>query len=112
MVFNNGGYGMQRIFEDGGFNDLTGWDYTRIADLVGGGKALRADSPETLDRALQQARAWRSDFSFTLSSWASPPLGAAERDSGLDSSLAMAPTDDIARFSRSAGIGAWAPCWP
>lgn len=55
IVFNNSGYGMQRIFVDGPFNDIKGWDYTRIVDLVGGGKAWKVSTSEEMQKALREA---------------------------------------------------------
>jgi indolepyruvate decarboxylase len=55
ILFNNSGYGMQRIFVDGEFNNIQGWDYTRIVDLVGGGRAWRVTSAEEMQNALQGA---------------------------------------------------------
>jgi len=58
VLFNNGGYGMQRIFVDGRFNDIGQWDYGRVIELVGGGKAWRVSSAEELEAALQEAMAF------------------------------------------------------
>ncbi|MFH2008329.1 MAG: thiamine pyrophosphate-dependent enzyme [bacterium] len=60
LLFNNDGFGMQRVFQDGGFNDIGRWDYQRIPALLGGGRAWRADSPEQLRSALAEARAHRA----------------------------------------------------
>jgi len=60
VLFNNGGYGMQRVFADGSFNDVgTGWSYGRVVDLVGGGRSSVARSPEELETALAEARGYR-----------------------------------------------------
>jgi indolepyruvate decarboxylase len=56
IIFNNSGYGMQRIFVDGPFNDIKGWDYTRIVDLVGGGKAWKVTTAEEMQKALREAK--------------------------------------------------------
>jgi indolepyruvate decarboxylase len=55
VVFNNGGYAMQRIFTDGAFNDIKQWNYARIVDLVGGGKAWRVTTAQEMKNALQAA---------------------------------------------------------
>jgi len=57
VLFNNDGFGMQRIFVDGPFNDLARWDYSKVPQLVGGGGFFRVDSPEALRLALEAARA-------------------------------------------------------
>jgi indolepyruvate decarboxylase len=56
IVFNNSGYGMQRIFVDGPFNDIKGWDYTRIVDLVGGGRAWKVSTAEEMQKVLGEAK--------------------------------------------------------
>ncbi|MFH1531172.1 MAG: thiamine pyrophosphate-binding protein [Pseudomonadota bacterium] len=56
VLFNNDGFGMQRIFVDGPFNDLARWDYSKVPELVGGGGYFRVDSSEALLLALEAAR--------------------------------------------------------
>lgn len=56
IVFNNSGFGMQRIFVDGPFNNIKGWDYTRVIDLVGGGKAWKVSTSEEMQNALKAAK--------------------------------------------------------
>ncbi len=56
VLFNNNGYGMQRVFQDGPFNDIGRWDYQQLPALLGGGRAWRVDSPEGLQVALAEAR--------------------------------------------------------
>ncbi len=53
VVFNNSGYATQRIFTDGTFNDINQWNYARIVDLVGGGKAWRVTTAQEMKDALQ-----------------------------------------------------------
>jgi indolepyruvate decarboxylase len=55
IVFNNSGYGMQRIFVDGSFNNIKQWDYGQIIHLVGGGKAWRVTNAEEMHDAFQAA---------------------------------------------------------
>jgi TPP-dependent 2-oxoacid decarboxylase len=55
VVFNNGGYAMQRIFTDGAFNNIRQWNYARIVDLVGGGQAWRVTTAQEMKNALQTA---------------------------------------------------------
>ncbi len=54
IVFNNDGFGMQRVFQDGDFNTIGRWDYTRITELVGGGKSFRAENPRELRNVLEE----------------------------------------------------------
>ncbi len=59
VLFNNDGFGMQRVFQDGPFNDIGRWDYQQLPALLGGGRAWRVDSPKTLSAALAEARDYR-----------------------------------------------------
>jgi indolepyruvate decarboxylase len=54
IVFNNDGFGMQRVFQDGDFNTIGRWDYTATPALVGGGKSFTAKSPSELKNILQE----------------------------------------------------------
>jgi len=54
IVFNNDGFGMQRLFQDGSFNTIGRWDYTQMTALVGGGKSFKASSPAELNNILQE----------------------------------------------------------
>lgn len=53
IIFNNGGFGMQRAFADGPFNDLQPWNYNALPKLFGGGTACRVLSPEGLRELLK-----------------------------------------------------------
>lgn len=64
ILFNNKGYGMQRIFVDGPFNDIKEWDYTRIVDLVGGGKAWKVSTATEMEDTLKNAIKNKSGFSL------------------------------------------------
>ncbi len=61
VVFNNDGYGMQRVFVDGGFNDLQRWDYAKVTELVGGGRFWRVSSPREFEQALGAAGELRGE---------------------------------------------------
>ncbi|MBC8503653.1 MAG: alpha-keto acid decarboxylase family protein [Anaerolineales bacterium] len=54
ILFNNNGFGMQRIFVDGTFNDIARWDYTKIVELVGGGQSRRVSAPEEFRSTLKE----------------------------------------------------------
>ena len=64
IIFNNKGYGMQRIFVDGPFNDIKEWDYTRIVDLLGGGKAWKVSTAAEMEDALKNAIKNKPGFSL------------------------------------------------
>ncbi len=58
ILFNNCGFGMQRLFVDGAFNDIQPWDYGRIIDLVGGGRAWRVTNAGEMQDALRASLAF------------------------------------------------------
>lgn len=55
VIFNNDGYGTQRKILDGPFNDIHGWDYTKIVELLGYGQAVTVNTKGQLDYALADA---------------------------------------------------------
>lgn len=59
IVLNNDGYGTMRKIREGCFNVITQWNYSKICDLVGGGKGITASTTGEFDDAL--ARAQKSD---------------------------------------------------
>lgn len=59
IVLNNDGYGTMRKIREGCFNVITQWNYSKICDLVGGGKGITASTNGEFDDAL--ARAQKSD---------------------------------------------------
>src|SRR5262249_53367330 len=64
VVLNNRGYGTERPMQDGTFNDVQTWKYSRIPDLIGAGKGFDVATEEQLDAALQAARAYTQGFSI------------------------------------------------
>lgn len=62
LVLNNGGYGTERPLQDGRFNDVQPWRYSRIPDVVGGGLGFAVETEDQLDDALKQARARTDTF--------------------------------------------------
>lgn len=59
IVLNNDGYGTMRKIREGCFNVITQWNYSKICDLVGGGKGITASTNGEFDDAL--GRAQKSD---------------------------------------------------
>jgi indolepyruvate decarboxylase len=57
IVLNNDGYGTMRKIRDGNFNVITEWNYTRICELLGGGKSLTVSTKGGFDNALERAQA-------------------------------------------------------
>jgi TPP-dependent 2-oxoacid decarboxylase len=52
IVLNNNGYGTERPMLDGPFNDLLPWNYYRIPEIIGDGKAFLIETEEQLEQAL------------------------------------------------------------
>ena len=64
IVLNNGGYTTERLIIDGAFNDIQRWDYSKLPEVIGAGRAHRVETVGDLDRALADAR--RRDGQFVL----------------------------------------------
>lgn len=64
IVLNNGGYTTERLIIDGAFNDIQRWDYSRLPEVIGSGRAHRVETFADLDRALADAR--KRDGQFVL----------------------------------------------
>jgi indolepyruvate decarboxylase len=64
LVMNNEGYGTQRHIIDGPFNEIHGWNYHKIPEMLGKGKGVRVNTPGELDAAL--AEAVQSDELFVI----------------------------------------------
>jgi TPP-dependent 2-oxoacid decarboxylase len=55
IVLNNGGYGTERPMLDGPFNDILRWNYYRIPEIIGHGKAFLVETEDQLEEALSHA---------------------------------------------------------
>ena len=64
VVLNNCGYGTERPMQDGAFNDVLLWRFSRIPELLGAGKGFDVSTEEELDAALRAARAYVDGFSI------------------------------------------------
>jgi TPP-dependent 2-oxoacid decarboxylase len=64
VVLNNRGYGTERPMQDGRFNDILGWKYSRIPEVLGSGRGFDVDTEDQLDAALRAARADTERFSI------------------------------------------------
>jgi TPP-dependent 2-oxoacid decarboxylase len=64
IVLNNGGYTTERLIIDGAFNDIQRWDYSKLPEVIGSGRAHRVETMGDLDLALADAR--RRDGQFVL----------------------------------------------
>jgi indolepyruvate decarboxylase len=64
VILNNRGYGTERPMLDGPFNDVHPWDFRRVPDVLGAGRAFVAADEEELERALAEAKGNRETFSI------------------------------------------------
>ena len=64
IVLNNRGYGTERPMQDGPFNDVLLWRYSRLPELLGTGHGFDVRTEDALDAALTSARALTDGFSI------------------------------------------------
>jgi TPP-dependent 2-oxoacid decarboxylase len=57
LVLNNAGYGTERHIHNGPYNDILPWEYSKIPDILGGGRGFLARTEDELDQALLAANA-------------------------------------------------------
>ncbi|MGO8678157.1 MAG: alpha-keto acid decarboxylase family protein [Limisphaerales bacterium] len=62
VVLNNRGYGTERQMQDGPYNDLWPWDYSRLPEILGAGRGFIVRTETDLDAALDQAQRWTESF--------------------------------------------------
>ncbi len=64
VVLNNHGYTTERQIMDGPFNDILNWDFTKVVDLLGTGRAFSVHTVGEMRRALEAALDNRGSFSL------------------------------------------------
>lgn len=64
VVLNNFGYGTERPMQDGPYNDVLPWNYSRLPDFLGAGRGFLVHTEEELDRALTAAEGHTGSFSI------------------------------------------------
>lgn len=64
IVLNNGGYGTERPMQDGSYNDVHRWHYSRIPDVLGAGHGFVVRTEGELDQALMAAEKYTDSFSI------------------------------------------------
>lgn len=66
IVLDNGGYGTERFLHPGDweYNEIHSWNYSRLPDVLGGGKGYEVRTEGEFDRALQAAWEDRSQMSL------------------------------------------------
>ena len=62
LILNNQGYGTVRPFIEGAFNDIENWDYTRVTELFGTGRAFAVRTEGEFDTAMKAALAETQHF--------------------------------------------------
>lgn len=62
IVLNNAGYTTERLIIDGAFNDIQRWDYSKLPEVIGAGRAHRVETVGDLDRALVDAQQRNGQF--------------------------------------------------
>src|SRR6266566_1122584 len=72
VVLNNCGYGTERHMQDGPYNDVWPWHYSRLPEILGKGRGWVVETEEQLNRALLEAGSWTE--SFCLLDVRLPPL--------------------------------------
>jgi indolepyruvate decarboxylase len=62
VILNNRGYTTERGMQDGSFNDLLEWKYSRIPEILGAGRGFEIETEDELDRALKLCREHTGSF--------------------------------------------------
>jgi len=79
IVLNNSGYGTERQMQDGPYNDVWPWRYSRIPEILGAGRGFIVETEAELDRALLEAERWTESFCLIEAR-----LGQFDRSPALD----------------------------
>jgi TPP-dependent 2-oxoacid decarboxylase len=62
IVLNNHGYGTERHMQDGPYNDLWPWRYSRLPEILGAGLGFEVRTEQELDDALRAAQEHRESY--------------------------------------------------
>jgi len=62
VVLNNQGYGTERQMQDGSYNDVWPWQYSRLPEVLGAGRGFAVGTEGELDAALDEARRCTDSF--------------------------------------------------
>ena len=62
VVLNNRGYGTERHIQDGPYNDLWLWHFSRVPEILGAGRGFEVETEEQLDQALRAAEGFTDSF--------------------------------------------------
>src|SRR5207244_5132378 len=64
IVLDNFGYGTERHMQDGPYNDVLRWNYSRIPEVLGSGRGFLVETEDQLDAALRSAQENTESFSL------------------------------------------------
>ena len=64
LVLNNAGYGTERHIHNGPYNDILPWEYSKIPEMLGGGRGFVAKTEDELDSALLAAKTDSTQFNI------------------------------------------------
>lgn len=64
LLLDNQGYGTERQIRQGPYNELLPWNYWKVPDVLGTGRAFLVETNEQLESALQESFAVRGTFSL------------------------------------------------
>jgi len=62
VVLNNRGYGTERHMQDGPYNDVWEWRYSRLPDVLGAGRGFLVQTEADLDQAFAESKRWTDGF--------------------------------------------------
>jgi indolepyruvate decarboxylase len=64
IVLNNHGYTTERLIQDGRFNDISGWSFSKVPELLGSGWGFVVHTVADFEKALQASLANRDTYSI------------------------------------------------
>jgi TPP-dependent 2-oxoacid decarboxylase len=62
VLLNNSGYGTERHMQDGPYNDVWPWNYSKLPEVLGAGRGFLVETEQQLDDALNEANRWTKGF--------------------------------------------------
>ena len=62
LVLNNYGYGTERQMQDGPYNDLVPWHYSKMTEVLGKGRGFIVKTESDLEEALLESKKWTESF--------------------------------------------------
>lgn len=62
FILNNHGYVTERMILEGKFNNIVDWNYHLVTDLIGGGKGMKIETEEQLEKAVEEAFASKTVY--------------------------------------------------